>query len=65
MIRNAKRDDASTPIGLRNVMARLRVFYSGDVNYAIESAPGAGTTITVDIPRQRAEEDVIHEDHDL
>jgi sensor histidine kinase YesM len=37
-------------IGLSNVRERLKVLYGADFNLEIESRPGDGTTIRIDIP---------------
>ncbi len=39
----------STGIGIKNVIYRMRLFYGADV-FHIESKPGQGTKITLDIP---------------
>ena len=39
-----------THIGLKNVIARLRLFFEGDANLWLESDPGVWTRVVVDLP---------------
>ncbi len=41
-------------VGLGNVDARLRQAYGGDVGLLVETAPGAGTKVTLRVPKYRA-----------
>lgn len=47
---NAFYTDEYPSIGLKNVLARLRLFYNDDANINIESEQDVGTTVTVKIP---------------
>ncbi|WP_028659782.1 sensor histidine kinase [Nocardioides insulae] len=44
-------DDASDSIGLGNVDSRLRNAFGDDFGLVVETAPGAGTKVTVRIPK--------------
>jgi len=46
-------------IGLSNVRERLRVLYGADFNLDIQSTPGAGTVIRIDIPQVAATMQVV------
>ena len=48
--------EASSHIGLINVVSRLRIFFENDVGIAIESAPGERTLIALDVPERAQEE---------
>jgi len=51
-VRRALAGDASTDsIGLGNVDARLRATYGDDYGLVVETAPGAGTKVTVRVPK--------------
>ena len=44
--------DTGHGIGLKNVLARLRLHFGGESNLLIESVPGQGTRITIRLPWQ-------------
>ena len=44
--------DTGHGIGLKNVLARLRLHFGGESNLLIESVPGQGTLITIRLPWQ-------------
>ncbi len=46
-------------VGLRNVDARLRQVYGDDHGLVVETAPGAGTLITLRVPKSQPEHDVL------
>jgi two-component system LytT family sensor kinase len=51
-VRRALAGDASTDsVGLGNVDARLRTVFGDDYGLVVETAPGAGTKVTVRIPK--------------
>ncbi|MFP4211445.1 MAG: sensor histidine kinase [Alkalispirochaeta sp.] len=53
--------DATSGIGVLNVRARLALFFGEDHRFSIDGAPGTGTTVTVEVPRQsRAERYAFH-----
>jgi len=53
--------DATSGIGVLNVRARLALFFGDAHRFSIDGAPGDGTTVTVELPRQRtAERYVFH-----
>jgi anti-sigma regulatory factor (Ser/Thr protein kinase) len=43
-------------VGLQNVEERLRVHYGAEASLTIETAPGAGTTVTATLPMHQANE---------
>ncbi|WP_042166604.1 sensor histidine kinase [Paenibacillus gorillae] len=45
-------DNAEEHVGIRNVIARLQLFYGDDARLDIESSPGAGTTVKMRLPQQ-------------
>ncbi|MDQ4502759.1 histidine kinase [Sinomonas sp. ASV322] len=45
-------------VGLRNVDARLRQVYGDDHGIVVETAPGAGTLITLRVPKSQPDHDV-------
>jgi two-component system sensor histidine kinase YesM len=49
---------SSRQIGLRNVLARGRLYYGALFDFAIESAPGQGTAIRLILPAQEGPHDV-------
>jgi two-component system sensor histidine kinase YesM len=49
---------ASRQIGLRNVLARCRIYYGALFAFAIKSEPGDGTTIELILPAQEGTHDV-------
>ncbi len=40
----------STSVGLNNVYRRIQLYFSGQCSFEIESRPGDGTTVTMEIP---------------
>ena len=44
-------DDSIDSIGLGNVDVRLRTVYGDDYGLVVETAPGAGTKVTVRVPK--------------
>lgn len=50
-IRAALGGTAGDSMGLANVDARLRAVYGGDHGLTVETAPGAGTKVTVRVPK--------------
>jgi len=49
-------------IGLHNVQERLRVLYSREFSFQVESSPGKGTTVRLEIPEVAGEEIPVPED---
>ena len=47
--------EASSHIGLINVVSRLRIFFENDVGIDVESAPGEHTLIALDVPERARE----------
>lgn len=44
--------DATSGIGVLNVRARLALFFGDSHRFSIDGAPGSGTTVTIELPRQ-------------
>jgi two-component system LytT family sensor kinase len=44
-------DDTTGSVGLRNVDERLRAVFGDDYGLVVETAPGAGTKVTVRVPK--------------
>lgn len=47
-----KSGENQSGIGMANIYQRLKLFYGEDASFDIESAPGAGTKVTIMIPDQ-------------
>jgi two-component system LytT family sensor kinase len=45
-----QRDGFESGIGIRNVRERLQVLYGDDFKLRVESQPGAGTSIRIELP---------------
>ncbi|GGG60737.1 sensor histidine kinase [Paenibacillus radicis (ex Gao et al. 2016)] len=45
-------EDSEEHVGIRNVIARLQLFYGDAARLDIESTPGAGTTVKMRLPQQ-------------
>ncbi len=50
-----------TGIGMRNVRERLQVLYGGAAQMRIESRPGRGTKVTIEMPLLKVDPEVGHE----
>ena len=56
MVRASLEDNSSGGFGMRAVHQRIRIFFGGNYGLSVDSAPDAGTRVTVTIPMQMAEE---------
>jgi two-component system sensor histidine kinase YesM len=55
-VRASLEDNSSGGFGMRAVHQRIRIFFGGNYGLSVDSAPDAGTRVTVTIPMQMAEE---------
>jgi two-component system sensor histidine kinase YesM len=51
-LRNFEVETKGTGIGLKNIDDRLKIIFSKEFGIQIDSAPGVGTTVTINIPKR-------------